>query len=114
MQHEQAHRSQGASVAGSAAPPFGPWGTDGLGTSAARRARLQIHPSAGPNNSLCYFPRATGGYLPVLRNAVVIQLARYVPWLPVKRMLYQLLGMRVGSHASVGLMVMFDIFFPQD
>ncbi len=107
-------RQELAPVAGVAAPPIDDWGPDGLGTSASRKARLQIHPSAGVHNSLWYFSRATGGYLPVLRNAALIQLARYMPWLPVKRLIYQMLGMRVGSHASVALMVMFDIFFPQD
>ncbi len=97
-----------------AAPSFDKWGPDGLGTSATRKARLQIFPSAGPHNSLWYFSQATSGYMPVMRNALLIQLARYVPWLPVKRRIYEMLGVRVGSHASVGLMVMLDIFFPQD
>lgn len=101
-------------VAGVSAPPFGAWGPDGLGTSATRRSRLQTRPSAGPHNALWYWSGATEGYLPVVRNAVLIQLARYVPWLPLKRRIYQLLGMRVGDYTSVGLMVMFDIFFPQD
>jgi acetyltransferase-like isoleucine patch superfamily enzyme len=56
----------------------------------------------------------TGGYMPVLRNAALIYLARYVPFIPLKSFLYRLLGMRIGSHVSVGMMVMFDIFFPQD
>ncbi len=115
MQQGMVGKRQGlAPVAGVAAPPIGKWGPDGLGTSASRKARLQIYPSAGVHNSLWYFGQATGGYLPVMRNAALIQLARYVPWLPVKRLIYQMLGMRVGSYASVGLMVMFDIFFPQD
>lgn len=80
----------------------------------SRRNRLQVFPSPGPHNALWYFPQATGGYLPVMRNALLIYLARYVPFLPLKSMLYRLLGMRVGPHVSVGLMVMFDIFFPQD
>jgi len=101
-------------VAGQQAPPFGAWGPDGLGTTAMRKARLQINPSAGSHNALWYWSRATGGYLPVVRNGVLIQLARYVPFLQIKRRLYQLLGARIGEHASVGLMVMFDIFFPQD
>lgn len=86
----------------------------GLGTSSARKARLAISRSPGPHNALWYFPQLTGGYLRVARNALVIQLARYVPLLPMKNVLYRLLGMRVGRHSSVGLMVMFDIFFPQD
>jgi acetyltransferase-like isoleucine patch superfamily enzyme len=103
-----------APVAGAGAPPFGAWGPDGLGTSMTRKGRLQIESSAGPHNALWYWSRATGGYLPVIRNAVLIQLARYTPSLPLKRRIYQQLGVRVGSYASVGLMVMFDIFFPQD
>jgi acetyltransferase-like isoleucine patch superfamily enzyme len=85
-----------------------------LGSAAARKARLQIMPSPGPHNALWHFPRTTGGYLPVARNAALIYLARFVPVLPLKNALYRRLGMRVGRHASVGLMVMFDIFFPQD
>lgn len=90
------------------------WGADGLGTSAARKARLRISPSPGPHNALWYFPRLTGGYLRVGRNAALIQLARYVPFMPLKNLIYRALGVRVGAYASVGLMVMFDIFFPQD
>jgi acetyltransferase-like isoleucine patch superfamily enzyme len=88
--------------------------TDGLGTSAGRKARLTIRPSPGPHNALWYFSRVTGGYARVARNAAIIQLARYTPSLPAKNALYRLLGMRVAPHAAVGLMVMFDIFFPQD
>jgi acetyltransferase-like isoleucine patch superfamily enzyme len=85
-----------------------------LGTSAGRKARLAISPSPGPRNALWYWPRLTGGYPRVARNAAIIQLARYVPALPLKNALYRLLGMRVAPHSAVGLMVMFDIFFPQD
>jgi acetyltransferase-like isoleucine patch superfamily enzyme len=87
---------------------------DPLGSSAARKARLQIAASPGPHNALWYFPRVTGGHWRVARNAVVIQLARYTPSLALKNALYRMLGMRVAPHAAVGLMVMFDIFFPQD
>lgn len=37
-----------------------------------------------------------------------------MPVLAVKSWLYRFLGMQVGHHVSVGLMVMIDIFFPQD
>ncbi|MEN9938285.1 MAG: hypothetical protein RLZZ387_4864 [Chloroflexota bacterium] len=87
---------------------------DALGSSAARKARLQIAPSPGPHNALWYFPSLTGGHLRVARNAALIQLARYTPLMSVKNRIYRALGMRVGRHTSVGLMVMFDIFFPQD
>ncbi|NTU82655.1 MAG: acyltransferase [Chloroflexales bacterium] len=92
----------------------GAWGADGLGTSWGRKARLAIHRSPGPHNALWYFSQVTGGYARVARNAAIIQLARYTPSLRLKNTLYRLLGMRVAPHASVGLMVMIDIFFPQD
>lgn len=114
QQHSVENRARNAPVAGTPAPPFGPWGPDGLGASATRKARLQVYPSPGPHNALWYFPQVTGGYLRVGRNAVLIALARYTPLLPLKQRLYRALGMRVGAYASVGLMVMFDIFFPQD
>lgn len=103
-----------ASVAGVDAPSLSTSGPDGLGSSAARKARLHIAPSPGPHNALWYFPRVSGGHLRVARNALIIQIARYTPSLAIKNMLYRLIGMRVGSHVSVGLMVMFDIFFPQE
>ncbi len=85
-----------------------------LGSTAARRARLQIHPSPGAHNSLRYFPQVTGGMWRVAWHSLIIQLARYVPWLEAKRWLYQLIGVKIGAYASIGLMVMLDIFFPQD
>jgi acetyltransferase-like isoleucine patch superfamily enzyme len=83
-------------------------------TGAGRHARLRIYPSPGPHSALWYFAQLTGGYPRVARNAAIIQLARYTPVLPLKNALYRRLGMRVAPHAAVGLMVMFDIFFPQD
>jgi acetyltransferase-like isoleucine patch superfamily enzyme len=94
--------------------PVAEVGADGLGSTAGRKARLQIGASPGPHNALWYFPQLTGGYARVARNAALIQLARYTPHMPLKNALYRALGMRVGAHASIGLMVMFDIFFPQD
>lgn len=108
------HASRLAPVAGFDAPPLAAPGPDGLGMSATRKSRLQISRSPGPHNALWYFPQVTGGHLRVARNAVVIQLARYTPSLALKNALYRLIGVRVGRYASVGLMVMFDIFFPQD
>jgi acetyltransferase-like isoleucine patch superfamily enzyme len=34
--------------------------------------------------------------------------------MPTKNALYRALGMRVGRYSAVGVMVMMDIFFPQD
>lgn len=86
----------------------------GLGTTAARKARLRCYPTAGPHNSLWYFPQVAGGYPRVIRNSMLILLARYAPLFELKRRIYQSLGMQVGTHATVGFMVMIDIFFPQD
>ena len=85
-----------------------------LGSSQARKARLQIHPSPGPHNSLHYFPQLTGGLMRVTWHSIIIQIARYTPWLHVKRWLYGCIGVSVGAYASVGLMVMLDVFFPMD
>lgn len=115
MKHKRAdRRPHGIPPADTALPVPAQWGTDGLGTSAARRERLRIMPSAGPHNALWYYPRVTGGYHAVAWNAALIYIARFVPVLAVKNAIYRRLGMRVGAHVSVGLMVMFDIFFPQD
>jgi acetyltransferase-like isoleucine patch superfamily enzyme len=104
--HKRAH------AASQAAQP-GPLASDGLGSSAVRKQRLEIYPSPGPHNALWYFPKLTGGYLRVAKNALVIQLARYTPMLWLKNILYRMLGIQVGPHTSVGLMVMIDIFFPE-
>lgn len=85
----------------------------GLGSSALRKARLRRSASPGPHNALWYFPQHTGGQLRVARNAALIQLARYTPWLSVKNRLYRMLGMQVGPHTAIGLMVMVDIFYPE-
>ena len=50
----------------------------------------------------------------VIRNFVVIQMARYSPFLGFKNWLYRkLLRMKVGEQTSFALMVMLDIMFPE-
>ncbi|GGD28741.1 acyltransferase [Pontibacillus salipaludis] len=50
----------------------------------------------------------------VVKNFVVIQLARYTPFLPVKNWLYRtFLRMNVGDQAAFALMVMLDVMFPE-
>ncbi|MYL34018.1 acetyltransferase [Pontibacillus yanchengensis] len=50
----------------------------------------------------------------VVRNFIVIQLARYTPFLPMKNWLYRtFLRMKVGEHTAFALMVMLDIMFPE-
>lgn len=50
----------------------------------------------------------------VVRNFVVIQLARYTPFLGMKNWLYKtFLQMKVGDQTSFALMVMLDVMFPE-
>lgn len=50
----------------------------------------------------------------VVKNFVVIQLARYTPFLAVKNWLYRtFLHMEVGTSTSFALMVMLDVMFPE-
>jgi acetyltransferase-like isoleucine patch superfamily enzyme len=50
----------------------------------------------------------------VVRNFIVIQLARYTPFLAMKNWLYRnFLQMKVGDQASFALMVMLDVMFPE-
>lgn len=65
------------------------------------------------HNSLWYLYEAVSP-LKVVKNFLVIQLCRYSPSFRFKNFLYRtFLGTKVGKHSSVGLMVMFDIFFPE-
>jgi acetyltransferase-like isoleucine patch superfamily enzyme len=50
----------------------------------------------------------------VVKNFIVIQLARYTPFLGMKNWLYRkLLRMQVGEQTSFALMVMLDVMFPE-
>jgi acetyltransferase-like isoleucine patch superfamily enzyme len=50
----------------------------------------------------------------VVRNFIVIQLARYTPFLGMKNWLYRtFLRMKVGDETSFALMVMLDVMFPE-
>lgn len=73
--------------------------------------RVERH-QAGEVNSLWYWYK-TVNPLKVVLNFIVIYIARFVPWLPLKNSLYRVIGMKVGKNVSVGLMAMFDIFFPE-
>jgi acetyltransferase-like isoleucine patch superfamily enzyme len=56
----------------------------------------------------------TVSFFKVMKNFVVIQLARYTPLLPVKNWLYRtFLRMQVGEKTSFALMVMVDLMFPE-
>lgn len=75
--------------------------------------RVERFPSPGEKNSMQYSFRIVG--LPrVAFNFLIITLCRYLPFLGLKSFLYRrLLGVKLGKDVSVGLMAMFDVFFPQ-
>lgn len=53
-------------------------------------------------------------FLKVVKNFIVIQLARYTPFLPLKNWLYKtFLNMEIGKKTAFALMVMPDIMFPE-
>jgi len=53
-------------------------------------------------------------FLKVVKNFIVIQLARYTPFLSLKNWMYRkLLRMKVGDQTSFALMVMLDVMFPE-
>lgn len=56
----------------------------------------------------------TVSFWKVMKNFIVIQLARYTPFLSVKNWLYRtFLNMKVGEQAAFALMVMPDIMYPE-
>ncbi|GGB53933.1 acetyltransferase [Virgibacillus dakarensis] len=56
----------------------------------------------------------TVSFWKVMKNFIVIQIARYTPFLAMKNWLYRtFLHMDVGNHTAFALMVMPDIMFPE-
>lgn len=56
----------------------------------------------------------TVSFWKVVKNFIVIQLARYTPFLSMKNWMYRtFLRMEVGEKTSFALMVMLDIMFPE-
>ncbi|MFK3960538.1 acyltransferase [Guptibacillus hwajinpoensis] len=50
----------------------------------------------------------------VVKNFIIIQLARYTPFIPMKNWLYKtFLGVKIGDQTAFALMVMLDIMFPE-
>ncbi|MFS0674232.1 acyltransferase [Ornithinibacillus sp. 179-J 7C1 HS] len=65
------------------------------------------------NNSLWQIYK-TVSFWKVVKNFVVIQIARYTPFLSMKNWLYRVfLRMKVGKKTAFALMVMPDIMFPE-
>ncbi|ALS74558.1 acetyltransferase [Planococcus rifietoensis] len=74
--------------------------------------RTERYPVEGAN-SLWHIYK-TVPFWKVAKNFLVLQTARYTPFLPMKNWLYrQFLGMKVGKETSFALMVMPDVMFPE-
>jgi acetyltransferase-like isoleucine patch superfamily enzyme len=70
------------------------------------------HPVEGANS--LWHVYKTVPFWKVVKNFIVIQLARYTPFLGMKNWLYRtFLGMKVGDNTSFALMVMLDVMFPE-
>ncbi|EOR22707.1 putative O-acetyltransferase [Niallia nealsonii AAU1] len=70
------------------------------------------YPVSGPNS--LWHVYKTVPFLKVIKNFIVIQTARYMPFLKAKNWMYRkLLKMKVGDQTSFALMVMLDIMFPE-
>ncbi|MEC2197411.1 heptaprenylglyceryl phosphate O-acetyltransferase [Bacillus subtilis] len=70
------------------------------------------HPVSGANS--LWHVYQTVPFLKVVKNFIVIQIARYTPFIGMKNCLYRtFLRMKVGKQTSFALMVMPDIMFPE-
>ncbi|MBO1513970.1 acyltransferase [Metabacillus bambusae] len=74
--------------------------------------RTTRYPVSGANS--LWHVYKTVPFWKVVRNFIVIQLARYTPFLAIKNWLYRtFLKVKVGEQASFALMVMLDVMFPE-
>lgn len=79
---------------------------------ASRTDRLERHPTDRARNSLWSWPDAKSP-LAVVRNYVVIVLARICPSLRLKNWLLRRIGVTVGAGVSWGLESTPDVFWPE-
>ncbi|MEX0415409.1 DapH/DapD/GlmU-related protein [Bacillus sp. C30] len=74
--------------------------------------RTTRYPVSGENSLWNVYK--TVSFWKVMKNFIIIQIARYTPFLSVKNWLYRtFLRMGVGKKTSFALMVMPDIMFPE-
>lgn len=74
--------------------------------------RTTRYPVEGANS--LWHVYKTVPFLKVVKNFIVIQVARYTPFLGLKNWLYKtFLRMKVGDQTSFALMVMMDVMFPE-
>ncbi|MDR4949265.1 acyltransferase [Neobacillus cucumis] len=70
------------------------------------------HPVLGANS--LWHVYKTVPFWKVVKNFIVIEIARYTPFLGVKNWLYRtFLRVKVGEQTSFALMVMLDVMFPE-
>jgi len=86
--------------------------TDEAESGGHRTDRLERHPTGGVRNSLWSWPDAKSP-LAVVRNYVVIVLARICPSLRLKNWLLRRIGVTVGAGVSWGLESTPDVFWPE-
>lgn len=72
---------------------------------------LTTLPKYGPHNSLQYWHRLVNP-LRVVWNFICIYAAKYSPSLNLKVFFYRLTGAKIGKNVSIGLAVVFDVFYP--
>ena len=77
-----------------------------------RLKSIKFNGKKSNENSLLCWHRAKNP-LVVAYNFILIYLAKYVPSLALKRILYRMTGMKVGRNAAVGLGATMDVFFPE-
>jgi acetyltransferase-like isoleucine patch superfamily enzyme len=74
--------------------------------------RTTRYPVSGANS--LWHVYKTVSFWKVVKNFIVIQIARYTPFLSVKNWLYRtFLRMEIGEKTSFALMVMLDVMFPE-
>lgn len=74
--------------------------------------RTERYPVEGANS--LWHVYKTVPFWKVVKNFVVIQIARYTPFLRLKNWMYRtFLHMEIGEQTSFALMVMLDVMFPE-
>ena len=104
------HEDGGA--AAEATSTAGATAVDHAGGDDSRADRLDRHPTGGRRNSLWSWPEAKSP-LAVVRNYVVIVLARVCPSLRLKNWLLRRIGVTVGAGVAWGLESTPDVFWPE-
>ncbi|WP_307892615.1 acyltransferase [Bacillus swezeyi] len=74
--------------------------------------RTKRYPVSGANS--LWHVYQTVPFFKVVKNFIVIQAARYTPFLGIKNWMYRtFLRMKIGDQSSFALMVMLDVMFPE-